>query len=66
MNLYLTEDGLTKQYTYNKKNVHPDEILEDVRQHANGVGKVVRDFSVIYSDGPMRFTRPLYCTAEIS
>lgn len=65
MNLYLTEDGTTKVYTY-KKAIHPDNILEDVRHHASSVGKVVMDFNTVYSDGPMRFTRPLYCTAEIS
>lgn len=65
MNLYLTEDGNTKVYVY-KKDIHPDNILEDVRHHASGVGRVVRNFNTVYSDGPIRFTRPLYCTAEIS
>lgn len=66
MNLYLTEDGVTKLYVYNKRDIHPDDILEDIRHHANSVGKVVRDFATIYSDSPMRFMKPLYCTTEIS
>lgn len=65
MNLYLTENGETKLYVYNR-DIHPDAILEDVRRHASSVGKVVRDFNTVYSDGPMRFIRPMYCTAEIS
>lgn len=66
MKLYLLEDGEVKVYIYNKPGIHPDNILEDVRNHAVGIGKVVRDFHMIFSDGPMRFKRPLYCTAEIS
>lgn len=66
MILYLTEKGKIKKYVYNKPNVRPDDILEDLRHHAFGVGMVVRDFHMVFSDGRMRFKRPIYCTATIS
>lgn len=64
MKLFLREDGAIKTYIYSK-DVCPDDILNDVRNHAHNAGKIVRDFRTVYSDGPIQYKRPIYYTAEI-
>lgn len=66
MHVYLTENAKTETRIYSNENMHPDQVLEDVRRYAHNRGKIVRDFNTVYSDGPTKFKKAIYCTATIA